>query len=220
MQTELPLDDKRTGLKLQFDALLAEYKMLRDQVARFRQMQGQLDSLALTALGLSIPLILVILERSVDTIGAILLLPILFFAIAFTQLRHERQINLDSIFVDSNLRPKVNRVLSQVLVSEVSVFEFERFLSGHYFPPNLLVQWLVTTSRGGISIGVGIGLIAVCLYLQLVLFRLKWNAYETWLLLIACLVLAVDLVLGFYIARMHYSFYTKQRGSEGRTSAS
>jgi type IV secretory pathway VirB2 component (pilin) len=213
MQTEGQLDDKRTGLKLQFDALLAEYNMLRDQAARFRQMQGQLDSLALTALGLSIPLILVILERSADSIGAVLLLPTLFFAIAFTQLRHERQINLDAIFVDSSLRPKVNSVLSQVSASEVSVFEFESFLSKHFFPPNILVQWVVTTSRGGISIAIGVGVIVVCLYLQLVLFRLKWSAYETWLLLIAILVLVTDLVLGFYIARIHYNFYTKQRSS-------
>jgi len=213
MQAGLPSDDNHTGLKLQFEVLLAEYKMLRDQVASFRQMQGQLDSLALTALGLSIPLILILLERGVEAIGAILLLPILFFAIAFTQLRHERQINLDSIFVDSSIRPKANKVLSQVSASEVSVFEYEGFLSGHYFPPNLFVQWMVTTSRGGISIGIGIGLVAICLYLQLVLFKLEWNAYETWLLLIALLVLVADLVLGFYIARMHYSFYTKQHGS-------
>ncbi len=148
MEGELSKEDRFTGLKLQFDALLAEYKMLRDQVARHRQMQGQLDSLALTALGLSIPLTLIILERSLDSIGAILLLPILFFAIAFTQLRHERQVNLDSIFVDSKLRPEVNKLLSQVSESEVSVFEFENYLSKHYFPPNVLVQWVVTTSRG------------------------------------------------------------------------
>lgn len=98
-------------------------------------------------------------------------------------------------------------------MSEVSVFEFERYLSGHYFPPNLLVQWIVTTSRGGIGLGVGIGLIAVCLYLQIILFKLNWKAYETWLLLIAFLILAGDLVLGFYIARIHYSFYKKGQES-------
>jgi type IV secretory pathway VirB2 component (pilin) len=213
MKGELSRDDERTGLKLQFDALLAEYRMLTDNVARHRQMQGQLDNLALTALGLSIPLILVILERSPGSIGAILLIPILFFAIAFNQLRHERQINLDSIYVGSNLRPKVNSLLSQVSVSEVSVFEVQKYRAGHYFPLNLFVQWVVTTSRGGISLGVGIGLIAVCLYLQLVLFKLSWNAYETWLLLIAFLMLAGDLGLGFFIARMHYNFYKKQRES-------
>lgn len=45
MKDELSHEDKRTGLKLQFDALLAEYKMVRDEVAYHRQMQGQLDSL-------------------------------------------------------------------------------------------------------------------------------------------------------------------------------
>jgi len=209
-------DDKRTGLELQFDALLAEYKMLREQVAYSRQVQGQLDSLALTALGLSIPLLLVILDQRLDSIGVILLLPILFFAIAFNQLRYERQINLDSIYVDSIIRPRVNRVLSQVSVSEVSVFGFEDFLSEHYSPPNLIVQWVVTSSRGGISLGIGIGLIAVCLYLQLALFKLNWSAYETWLLVIGFLILVGDIGLAFYIARMHYSFYKKKRGSGER----
>ena len=215
MERGLSPDDKRTGLELQFDALLTEYKMLRDQVAYSRQVQGQLDSLALTALGLSIPLLLVILDQSPDSIGVILLLPILFFAISFNQLRHERQINLDVIYVDSVIRPRANWVLSQVSVSEVSVFGYEDFLSEHYFPPNLVVQWAVTSSRGGIGLGIGIGLIAVCLYLQLVLFGLSWSAYETWLLVIAFLILVGDLGLGFYVARMHYSFYKKKRGSRG-----
>lgn len=213
MGGELSRDDERMGLKLQFDALLTEYKMLRDQVGYHRQMQGQLNGMTLTALGLSIPLILVILERDLDAIGAILLLPMLFFTIAFIQLRYERQINLDSIYVDSNLRPKVNELLSQVSLGKVSVLEFEIYLARHYFPPNLLVQWVVTTSQGGIGIGVGIGLIAACLYLQLVLFKLNWNAYETWLLLIAFLILASDLGLGFYIARLHYGFYGKREVS-------
>jgi len=212
-------DDKRTGLELQFDALLTEYKMLRDQVAYSRQVQGQLDSLALTALGLSIPLLLVILDQSPDSIGVILLLPILFFAIAFTQLRYERQINLDSIYVDSVIRPRADWVLSQVSVNGVSVFRYENFLSEHYFPPNLVVQWAVTSSRGGIGLGIGIGLIAVCLYLQLVLFRLNWSAYETWLLVIAFLILVGDLGLGFYVARIHYGFYRKKRGSGGSAVA-
>ena len=152
MKGELSRDDERIGLKLQFDALLAEYKMLRDQIAYHRQMQGQLNSLTLTALGLSIPLILVILEQSLDAIGAILLLPILFFTITFIQLRYERQINLDAIYVGSNLRPRANKLLSKVSPGEVSVFEFEDYLARHYFPPNLLVQWVVTISRGGIGL--------------------------------------------------------------------
>jgi hypothetical protein len=207
MESKLSRDDERTGIQLQFDSVLAEYNVLRGQVGNYRQMQGQLDGLALTALGLSIPLILVILERSLDALGSVLLLPILFFAIAFTQLRHERQIQLDSIYVDTNLRPKANRLLSKLSSEEVSVFEWERYLAKHYFSPNLLVQWLVTTSRGGIGLGVGIGIIAVCLYLQFVLLELNWNAYETWLLLVALLIFAGDLVLGFYVARMHYRFY-------------
>jgi hypothetical protein len=149
-------EDNHENIKLQNEVLLAEYNMLRDAVLSFRQMQGQLDNLALTALGLSIPLILVILERSLDAIGVILFLPMLFFAIAFVQLRHERQINLDSIYVDANLRPQINELLSKVSAQEVSVLEYERFLAAHYFAPNLLTQWVITTSRGGISLAIGL----------------------------------------------------------------
>jgi hypothetical protein len=216
MGGEVSLDDEGMGVKLQLDALLAEYDVVADRVARFRQMQGQLDSLALTGLGLSVPLVLVILERSRDSVGAILLVPILFFAIAFTQLRHERQIQLDSVYLDWKLRPKVNKLLSQVSGDEVSVFEFEDFLSEHYFPPSVVVQWVVTTSRGGISLGVGVGLIAICVYLQLVVLGLDWSTYETWLLLIALLILAGDLTLGYYVAGMHYRFYRMKREGEKR----
>jgi hypothetical protein len=213
MLSESPSDREFKGLELQFDALLAEYRILQDQIARFRQMQSQLDGLALTALGLSVPLILVILERNIEAVGAILLIPILFFAIAFAQLRHERQISLDAIYADSGIRAKASEVLSLILADKKPIFERERFLSQHYFPSSFLMQWVITTSRGGISIGMGIGLIAVCLYVQLVLLELEWNPYETLLLVIASVVLIADLVLGFSIARLHYSFYTTQRDS-------
>jgi hypothetical protein len=202
--------DNHENIKLLNDVLLAEYNMLRDAVLGFRQMQGQLDNLALTALGLSIPLILVILEQSLDAIGIILFLPMLFFAIAFVQLRHERQINLDSTYVDANLRPRINELLSKVLTQEVSVLEYEKFLAAHYFAPNLLTQWVITTSRGGISLAVGLGLIVMCLYLQLIMFKLSWNAYETWLMIINFTMLVVNVALAFPTARMQYRFYTKQ----------
>ena len=86
--------DALPAVKLQFDALLADYRMRTDAVERRRQMQGQLDTMTLAGLGLSITLVLAILERSPTDIGVILLLPILFFAIAFVQLRHERQLHL------------------------------------------------------------------------------------------------------------------------------
>lgn len=202
--------NKEDGIKLQINAVSAEYSMLRSAVFGFRQMIGQLDGLALTALGLSIPLTLTILDRDVNSIGAILLLPILFFAIAFVQLRHERQATLDSTYVHNKLRPKMNDLLSKFSEEEVSVFEYEKFLAETYFPPNFLVQWIITASRAGISIAAGIIITVLCLYLQLVFFKLNWVTYETWLLLIGLIMLVVDLIFAFTTARIFYKFYIQQ----------
>jgi hypothetical protein len=212
MEREISRDEERENIKLQFNALLAEYGVLRSAIFGLRQMQGQLDALALTALGLSIPLILVILERSLDAIGSVLFIPILFFAIAFAQLRHERQLALNATYVDINLRSKMNELLSKISMQKVSVLEYEKFLAENYFPPNLFVQWIMTVSRGGISLIVGSGLIVVCLYLQLVLFKSKWGAYETWLLVIDILMLGVNLVVAFPTARIQYNFFKNQAG--------
>jgi hypothetical protein len=212
MEREISRDEERENIKLQFNALLAEYGVLRSAIFGLRQMQGQLDALALTALGLSIPLILVILERSLDALGSLLFIPILFFAIAFAQLRHERQLALNATYVDINLRSKMNELLSKISMQKVSVLEYEKFLAENYFPPNLFVQWIMTVSRGGISLIVGSGLIVVCLYLQLVLFKLKWGAYETWLLVIDILMLGVNLVVAFPTARIQYNFFKNQAG--------
>jgi hypothetical protein len=212
MEREISRDEERENIKLQLNALLAEYGVLRSAIFGLRQMQGQLDALALTALGLSIPLILVILERSLDALGSLLFIPILFFAIAFAQLRHERQLALNATYVDINLRSKMNELLSKISMQKVSVLEYEKFLAENYFPPNLFVQWIMTVSRGGISLIVGSGLIVVCLYLQLVLFKLKWGAYETWLLVIDILMLGVNLVVAFPTARIQYNFFKNQAG--------
>jgi hypothetical protein len=58
--------DRGEGIKLQMGVALAEYNMARDAALAFRQMLGRLDQLALTALGLSIPLMLAILEEDAD----------------------------------------------------------------------------------------------------------------------------------------------------------
>lgn len=209
MKSELSHDDKRLGFQLQLDALLAEYKMVRDEVAYFRQMQGQLDTLALTATGLSIPLILAILQQSRDSIGVILLIPIIFFVIAFIQLRQERVIVVDSIYVDSHTRPKVNALLSELSASKTSLLAFEDMHSANYIAPVLLFSLFFTTSRGGISLSIGAGLIAVCLYIQFEILKLNWNTYETWILLIDLLLMIGYFIYGFLIARITHRFRTK-----------
>lgn len=202
-------DNKHIGARLQFEALLAEYKMLRDLVATHRQMQGQLTNMALTGLGFSIPFILVVLDRYLNSIGVILLLPILFFAIAFVQLWHERIIILNVFHVDSNLHPQINALLSQTSKNRVSVFEYERYMF-RTWSPSFLRTWVATvSSQTGISLAIGVGLVVVYLYLQLVLFGLKlnWSAYETWLLAVNLLILLGVLGIAFRTARMRYKFY-------------
>jgi hypothetical protein len=213
METKASQEKESVRFEPYFNAILAEYNMVRTQVTNHRQMQGQLDNLTLAALGVSITLILAVLDQNPKDIGVILSLPILFFTMAFAQLRHERQINLDAIYVDSELRPRASKALSPASSDNIPVFEYENYHARHYFPPNLLVQWIVTTSRAGIELGAGVGLIIACAYIQLAIFNYSWNAYQTWLLLVSLLILTADLTLGFYIARLHYNFYKQKKDS-------
>ncbi len=87
---------KIEALKMQYQTLISEYQVMRESVQNYRSMQGQLDSITLAALGISIPVILTILDRSLTYAGVILLIPILFFAVAFTQLRYERMVTVSA----------------------------------------------------------------------------------------------------------------------------
>ncbi len=200
-------EQEAVGLKYKFDALMAEYNAIKETLAIQRQMQSQLDNVALTALGLSVPLILVILERNPSVIGAMFFLPILFFSIAFIQLRHDRQITLDTIFIDSILRPRMNALVSRLTEENAFVFLHEDYLARYYMPPNLFIQWIATMSRASIGLAVGVGIIAVTLYVQLILLELSWYAYETWLLLVSTFLFAINAYIGAYSARLGYKHY-------------
>jgi hypothetical protein len=209
-----PITDDSTaesGLKYQFDALVAEYSAVMNALAYQKQMQSQLDNVALTALGLSVPLFLVILERNTAAIGAMLSLPILFFAIAFIQLRLDRQISLDTVFLDTVLRPVMDRVLSRLTAEDVTVILREDYLARHYMPSNFFVQWIATMSRASIGLGVGLGIISITIYVQLALLNLTWNSYESWLLLCSFGLLSVNSYIGVYSARLGYNHYTNKR---------
>jgi hypothetical protein len=104
-------NNKIDALKLQHQTLLAEYQVMRQSIYAYRSMQGQLDNITLAALGVSIPVILTILDRSLQYMGVILLIPILFFAVAFTQLRHERMITITAIYIDKHLRSDIEQIL-------------------------------------------------------------------------------------------------------------
>jgi hypothetical protein len=204
-EENLQHDERTVGIKLQFDALLAEYKMLREATASRRQMQGQLDNIALVGLGATVPLVLAILTTNPDSIGAVLLIPILFFAIAFAQIRHERQLILDSMYIDANLRPKANGILSQLSGDDIKVFEYERFLTERSWIPSLVLKWIATASRGGISLVVGTGLIVLHICLVMLL-NLRWNPYQTWLTVMDALVLIGVLLIALFAARISHSY--------------
>ena len=59
------------------NAFLAEYNMVRNEVALFRQMQGRLDSLALVVLGTAVPSYIAIAKYNSNAVGVILFIPIL-----------------------------------------------------------------------------------------------------------------------------------------------
>ncbi len=205
MVDELSQDAEREIAKLQLDAYLAEYKTARDIVERSRVMQGQLDNLALVALGVSIPLVLVIVDRGPTAIGAVLLIPILFFAIVFAQLRHERILYIYATYVDAELKPKINDLLSAVSKSKVLVFESERFLVQRSWAPTLFLQWAATVSRGIIGLTIGLAVVILYLYLRLLLFKSGLYSYEIWLLIINSLILIGNLIIAFFIARIRYA---------------
>lgn len=192
------------GVKLQIDTMLAEYQVLRQAIEKFRDMQGQLDNLALTVVGLSIPLTLAVLERSPESVGVILLVPIVLFLISFSQLRHERQIAIDASYIDINLRPKLNQLLSTISGHSVSILEYEAFATmRNPVSKNRLLETIAVASRSAISISCGVGLIVLFLYVKFFFTDSKWYFYEILLLLINFAVITVvfllsSLILGFY----------------------
>jgi hypothetical protein len=206
-------DDSKLAFRFQMDVLLAEYDMVRSEVASYRQMQGNLDNIALVGLGLTIPLVLTILSENASSVGAVLLTPLLFFAIAYTQLRHERTIVVDSQYVHETIRPQAITLLDQLSVQGIRLFEFENFLSGMLEPKSILMQYAVTLTRAAISLGTGVGIILVVMYLQLFALDLDWQSYETVLLIINTIALVVVCIVGWLAAS--YDFQYRERSRTG-----
>jgi hypothetical protein len=197
------------GLKLQFEALLTEYNNLRDDIAKRREMQGQMENIALAGLGVSIPMILAILDRDPNAIGAILLIPIVFFAIAFAQLRHERSLLVRALYIDSELRPKLDELLASISDAEVAVLGSEAFLYRHSWAPRFVLEWFATTSRATLSLAFGIGVTGIHAYLRTAVFVAAWRPYEIWLLVVNALMLSGNLAIAWLIARKRYHYYLR-----------
>lgn len=198
------------GIKMQFDTLLAEYNMIRNLVANARQTQSQLDGMTLTALGLSIPLILFIMEQSLDFSGIVLLLPILFFFIVFAQTRYERTIVTHATYVDSILRPNLIKLLSYTKVNQVEILEFEAFLARESSLKSIFLEWIATSSRSVLGFTASIIVMIIYIYLRQAAINPTWQPYEIVLFLINIFLLVGNLVNTYFVANQRLTYFTKQ----------
>jgi hypothetical protein len=209
------MDNSLEGLKLQFETLMSEYKELASVKANYRQMQSQLESLSLAGLGVAISLILVVLDRSPQNIGIILLFPTLFYAVAFTQLRHERLLLVAAIYIDSELRPQINKILTQLSKSDIQILSHEKFLSKNSWTKNFLLEWLATASRAIVSLAIAVGIAFIYFYVRVVLSSVSaWNSYETWLLIVNAIMLIADMVIAFFIAKTRFNYMNRYYKNE------
>lgn len=208
------MDNSLEGLKLEFETLMSEYKELASGKASYRQIQSQLDSLSLAGLGVAISLILVVLDRSPQNIGVILLFPTLFYAVAFTQLRHERLLLVAAIYIDAELRPQINKILSQLSKNDVQILGHEKFLSKQSWAKNFLLEWLATASRAIVSLAIAIGIAFIYFYVRFMSPTAVWNPYEIWLLIVNALMFVTDMVIAFFIARTQYNYVSRYNKNE------
>ncbi len=209
------MDNSLEGIKLQFEASMNEYRELESRKANYRQMQSQLDSLSLAGLGIAISLILVVLDRNSQNIGVILLFPVVFYAVTFTQLRYERILLVSSMYVDTELRPQINKILSQLSKNDIHVLGHEKFISNRTWATSFLLEWFATTSRAIVSLAIAIGIAVIFFYVRITTQSVSaWNSYETWLLVVNVIMLSADLVISFFIARTRFNYmkrYDKKR---------
>jgi MFS family permease len=201
-------DNKIEAYKMQYQTMLAEYQVMRQSIYDYRSMQGQLDNVTLAALGISIPVILTVLDRSLEHMGVILLIPILFFAVAFTQLRHERMLLLAAIYIDEELRPKIEQILLRISKENLSVLRWEEFLSRRSWTEGILREWLAVCLRAILGFGAGIGVMGVYAFIRFSLPE-RMYSFEAWLLVINGALLIIDLFIAFGIARQRQLYKKK-----------
>jgi len=213
------MENSSEGIKLQYETLMSEYKELASGKANYRQMQSQLDSLSLAGLGVAISLILVVLDRNPQNIGVILLFPTLFYTIAFTQLRHERLLTVAAIYIDAELRPQIEKILSKLLQNEVHVLGHEGFLANRGWAKGFLFEWFATTSRAMVSLAIAVGIAIIYFYVRFVSLPSFWNSYETWLLIVNILMLVVNLAIAFFIAKTRHMYLNRYYAKDEKRKA-
>lgn len=202
--TEKLTETQVEGLKLHHGTLLAEYNQLRDHIGMLRNVQSQLDHVGLAGLGLAVPLIVFVFEQNIADISAILLLPILFFAVAFTQIRHERHVFNQAFFVDQVLRSRINEILQELEQRKVSVLEYERNLTLTFPVNSLLAHWVGVASQSLISMVAGCGMLLLYVFLRPPV-NVQWSLFAIVLFIVDVLCFFACLVLAFYVARIRYT---------------
>jgi hypothetical protein len=202
----VPQDNRLESIRLQINVSLAEYDKVREVVMGHREIQSQLDNFTLAGLGLSIPLILFVIEQKVTDTSALLLIPLLFFAIAFTQVRHERILSMGAMYIDSILQPKLSEMLSQLAAHKVSVLEYERFLRQSSKANGVLLHWVNITLNAGISLLVGLGMTVLYFCLR----PPSWTLLEVLLLIANVLAFITTLGMAFFVSRQRSSYSKSQ----------
>ncbi len=205
-------ENKAEALKIQYQTLISEYQVMRQSVQDYRSMQGQLDSITLAALGISIPVILTILERSMEYVGVILLIPILFFAVAFTQLRYERMITIAATYIDANLRPQIEQILSKLSKEKLPVLQWEKYLAGQNITNSLLIGWVALCLRSILSFGTGLGVIGIYAFIRISQPQ-GMQLFEVYLLVVDGILFIGDLAFALMIARQR-GVYNKKNSYE------
>jgi len=203
-------EDKVEALKMQYETLMAEYQVMRQSVQEYRSMQGQLDSMTLAALGVSIPVILTILDHSLDYVGVILLIPVLFFAVAFTQIRYERMVTVAATYVDVSLRPQVENILSKLSKEKLPVLQWERYLAGQNLTNSLLIGWAVLCLRSILAFGTGVGVIGIYTFIRISRPQ-GMQSFELYLLVFDGLLLIGNLIFALMIARQRGVYNREQK---------
>lgn len=198
------------GVELQSHVLLEEYKVVREMVSKHSEWQNQLDALALAGMGAAIPLVLTVVDKFSSAVGVLLLLPIIFFAVAFIQLRHDRLLSLSAIYVDAEIRPKLEKLAQQLSNGKVTLLGYERYLSRRSWSRPLFIEWFAICTHAALSLMIGLGMVLVYFYMRInIMPGEALQGFEIFLLVFDGLFFFGDLFIAFLIARMRHQHQKK-----------
>jgi len=125
--------DRQSSLEqLLFQTSLEEFRALKEEQSSFMNAQRQFVLYALVSAGGIIPIIVGLLgSAKPELLVAIMIaIPIVFEAMAFVYLGHQRWVQLIGEYIQNYLRPQLSAFLGQMTSepNRLSVFEYERFI--------------------------------------------------------------------------------------------